>query len=892
MVSVTKKASKSQAKAKIYNKAESTKITNETKGITVTQTSEKLKHEPKEELTLFRTAGGNISEYPVEFTKDSKYFFSCVGTCIKIYNVATGAVVKVLSRSPAAGGHSSKVIRVTLNPKNPLQLYSASLDGTIKLWDYNDEVLLKFDKSKKRQEIDRRALAEHQHKENTIVYRYRLGGEDLTDKRFRKIVSLRDCADITVSADGKYLVAGGRYKLFVWRVTDGDEDVPSHQLKCYTSPERITALAFNPVKACVAVGDISGRITLYYCFTEETIDRPVTSGLHWHHHPVRTLKFLADGAYLLSGGEEAVLVIWQLETLHKQYLPRMGGPLTSINVSPDHKYYCLGLADNSIRVVNSISQTIHQVIQGLQYAQVATDLNKLTTGLAIEPHNHHIVLNGIPGAIQFFNTYADQHVMDLEVAPINRVSRAGDKDMVRSHVEHVAFLPRGEWMATVDMRDDKETTMELYLKFWQWDPSTQAYILHTRVDNPHSKAITSITFNPASSRHGPMAITTSADKTFKVWYLTSELGRNYDRGEIAWTCRSIGVYRDYEPQVATFSDDGSILAVAFGPIITMWDPFQNTIQGILANSDVHHVTKLHFLPESPYLISYPNAVDIVWWEYNMSFDFLSVDPSSGRFSVVSNGNNRRDPWLIIFEGKSPVPVLIHSMKHNCLGLAYIPRDDVDRDVLAANNIVYLSDRYDLNVLSVVPKGSGVAAMNVEINMAAPLAVPEEKSMLNDMFGQREQHKAQAAEQRDHRINAASVARKDAMTSTSEEAQQSNDGEFLLGAPSHVLPSVDAVFENFMTSLMELRVTTEKVEGMDIDDDDHSNDASEDAPQNLQQQPQQYESRTNSLEEFKSLNTYFASILSNTSKDRPTVDNESSSEDEDTDEDEDPSKIDW
>lgn len=30
-----------------------------------------------------------------------------------------------------------------LNPKNSLQLYSASLDGTIKLWDFNDAVLLK-----------------------------------------------------------------------------------------------------------------------------------------------------------------------------------------------------------------------------------------------------------------------------------------------------------------------------------------------------------------------------------------------------------------------------------------------------------------------------------------------------------------------------------------------------------------------------------------------------------------------------------------------------------------------------------------------------------------------------------------------------------------------------
>jgi NET1-associated nuclear protein 1 (U3 small nucleolar RNA-associated protein 17) len=57
--------------------------------------------------------------------------------------MATGAVVKILSQLTTAGGHENKVTRVVLNPKNPMQLYSASLDGTIKLWDYNDDILLK-----------------------------------------------------------------------------------------------------------------------------------------------------------------------------------------------------------------------------------------------------------------------------------------------------------------------------------------------------------------------------------------------------------------------------------------------------------------------------------------------------------------------------------------------------------------------------------------------------------------------------------------------------------------------------------------------------------------------------------------------------------------------------
>ncbi|RUP30360.1 hypothetical protein BC936DRAFT_138654 [Jimgerdemannia flammicorona] len=97
----------------------------------------------RDTLSLRKVSGGFLSNYPVEFTKDSNYFFCCTSDCIKIYSVATGEVVRTLSSSPDEGGHSDMVTCVMLNPNNALQLFSSSLDGTIKLWDFNDSVLLK-----------------------------------------------------------------------------------------------------------------------------------------------------------------------------------------------------------------------------------------------------------------------------------------------------------------------------------------------------------------------------------------------------------------------------------------------------------------------------------------------------------------------------------------------------------------------------------------------------------------------------------------------------------------------------------------------------------------------------------------------------------------------------
>ena len=58
------------------------------------------------------------------------------------------------------------------------------------------------------------------------------------------------------------------------------------------------------------------------------------STFHWHQQAVGALAFTPDAAYLLSGGAEAVLVLWQLASGTKQFLPRLGGPLRSFDICP------------------------------------------------------------------------------------------------------------------------------------------------------------------------------------------------------------------------------------------------------------------------------------------------------------------------------------------------------------------------------------------------------------------------------------------------------------------------------------------------------------------------------------------------------------------------------
>ncbi|KAG2174669.1 hypothetical protein INT44_006933 [Umbelopsis vinacea] len=787
------------------------------------------KSEKGSSLHQTKALAGVLSRFPIVFTKDSKYFFCCVSNTIKIYNVTSGEVVKTLSTSALQGGHRDTVTALCLNPKNPLQLYSASLDGTIKLWDYNDNILLKTHQvnlpienmviSPQHPEnayiVTRRSGSNPETKGKTAVYRYAFQKSNHPEGLTR-ITKSKDSSVIAVSADGRFLATASRYRISIWEITN-DKEVSKEDVRTYTSPELVTCLAFSPTEPCLAIGDEAGKITLYYCFTPETEKTPVTALMHWHHRPLNTLSFTADGVYLLSGGEEPVLVMWQLETGHKQFLPRVGGEIKSITISPNQSLYALSEADNSIRIINAVSQQIVRIIQGLQYAQVASNTYPLYTGLVIEPRNHHVVMNGVPGNIQFYNPYLDSHVLDLEVAPITRISRPDENELIFSLVRHVAFMDDGSWMATIDSRDDNVTTPELYLKFWSWDPDAQSYILKTRVDYPHSAEITSLSFRHGSDSDVLMAITASADKTFKIWHLTNDLGRHHPSSEASWACRSVGFYRDNTPTVTSFSQDGSMLAVAFGQVLTIWDPIANNIQGTLALPPQQcHIQRLAFLGSTPFIAAVTKShlyvwnllTCTVWWSYNMTIDHLAVDQQTGVFAVVCNAQDSKESRFIVFEPTSPVPKFVHTVSEICKAIAWIPVENHEvSNSLLSSNLVYLNQNCDLQVLHA--SGDDLE-VEQELEGAKLLKGNTERSFFADIFGKSNK----SAEDRrwdQQRVETAEALRQEAASAsrsrTTARSKQGSESTFL-DAPSHVIQSVDSIFELFMDSIMPKRPDAE------------------------------------------------------------------------------------
>lgn len=147
----------------------------------------------------------------------------------------------------------------------------------------------------------------------------------------------------------------------------------------FVSPEALTCLAFHPSEEYFATGDSSGCIRIWYCLNERAIQHisgvektAQTTTLHWHAHAVSSLAFTTNGAYILSGGEEAVLVIWQIHSGKKEFVPRLGAPIAHIALcvqqSGDEEYL-LALSNSSFVFINSgtlkISRSISRISLGM-----------------------------------------------------------------------------------------------------------------------------------------------------------------------------------------------------------------------------------------------------------------------------------------------------------------------------------------------------------------------------------------------------------------------------------------------------------------------------------------------------------------------------------------------
>ncbi|XP_078621982.1 WD repeat-containing protein 75-like [Branchiostoma floridae x Branchiostoma japonicum] len=780
-----------------------------------------------EEMAIVQKAGANlVSERPV-FSPDSRYVLCCCGYVVKVFSISSGECVRELA------GHKDFITGVKINPHNQFQAFTSSLDKTVKVWDYPDGKLLKtfsvgfpVHALYLLKEEEEAGYAVIRGKDNVL----NLIGFSWANRKGHTIrVETREVLK-RVSGQEKHLAFGPEGS-FIASVTCNKLTVlftKSEKVKEFERPKNeFRCVACHPTDACIATGMQDGKIFLWRgLFQKKEVVRTI---YHWHTLPVGDLTFSPEGTYLMSVGQECVLVLWQYNTEKKDFLPRMGSPLCYISSSPDGSLLAVSQVENVVQIVTRSNKVV-QVFQGLtrvHIPQLVRSPNPVPTGLLMDPRSHTLVLNGRPGHLQWYNLHTDRHLYNLDIVWQNFVSSRRPweaPEVIYTEIERTAFDQKGDWLATLERRADGLMAEEIKLKFWSFNKEKQSFELNTTVDCPHQGKVNALVFQPHSDTDlPPTAVSAGDDGKFKIWTLVDDT--DIYRENVCWTCDSVGTYRDLAAKDAAFSEDGSLLAVAFGQSLTIWDPYTIELKTSFCHTfctekDSIRQVKFGHGNCCPYLISTTSSHLSVWnilscsllWTVSCECAVLVADPLSEHMAVFSATSD-----LTVFKPSSPEPVYTQNkvVEPSVVAAIFFPRQDLGAEEQTheapwqkRSELYFMT--YDQDLLTLQKDAPQQTRKDMTVDQLESNLPPTPFSMYLSQVRQGKQ------EEDSHALVQHG-------TPGSVAIQQ------MLQTPAHVLPPVSTLCQSFLQMLLVSKSSEERQDDEDMEsdsDEEDKNDQSE------------------------------------------------------------------
>lgn len=374
----------------------------------------------------------------------------------------------------------------------------------------------------------------------------------------------------------------------------------------------------------VAAGLKSGEIHIYNDLLSRRQEKNILNPqrLHWHRVAPRAVKFSPDSRYLISGGDETVLVMWQLDTNQKQVLPHLTSAILNATISVQGSAYALRLADNSIMVLSTSDLKPTANVSGLAIDMMSAPfLPGSAIPAALHPQQSDQMLLAYssqaltPGlkpsekSLNMLQTYDTSSGLQLSRQALARnlastINIGGNGQIIHEpDVTHLDVSHDGQWLITVDQwspnADDLDQIYlsrgdnlsrglhtESFLRFWSTtikgseNASNVPWELNTRIDQPATQDQSSSSSQPAvlavatsPTRH-QVAVADTAN-TLKIYTPKARVKGglpvkdNNGQQLFSWTCDHDlslrGPSETSDPRSATlaFSNDGSVIAASW-----------------------------------------------------------------------------------------------------------------------------------------------------------------------------------------------------------------------------------------------------------------------------------------------------------------------------------------
>uniref|UniRef100_A0A4W6BWE2 WD repeat domain 75 n=1 Tax=Lates calcarifer TaxID=8187 RepID=A0A4W6BWE2_LATCA len=730
------------------------------------------------DIRVVHRGGSKINFREPVITNDSSFLLCASGECVKVFSTSTEECIHDLR------GHTDLVTGVLLKPSNHLQVYSCSADGTVRLWDFTDGILIKV-------QLDSCIVFAFTVPHPTLSVMHLLtkgkdeklfqlvavhlpqSGDQLVEARELSAV-LSDVssnpAAITIGRGGEYFASAKGLQLEVYFF----RKQKSYRFSLKEGNKKggrntFTCVACHPKDDCIATGHEDGKIRLWRNFNHKKEYTYTT--LHWHHSAVSSLRFTPEGTNLLSGGVESVLVQWRYnQESQRDFLPRLGAAITHITISPDGALFCTSHSDNKITIIQSCVK-VSAVIQGLVKGE------SVRTDLMVDPRSKAMVLNGKPGHLQFYSLQRDKLLYNLDIVQQEYIHESG---LQQFEVVKAAFDASGNWLATVEERKQKAAELELNLKLWEFDEQTQSFVLNTTISAPHEAQITAMCFCHAADSQTTMLVSTSKDGHFKAWQLATP-------ARPSWSCDFVGAYHGLVPKCCCFSADGSLLAVSFQEVVTVWSPSSWELLTTLSQPP-GAIRDLCFgrLSCSKYLLGTTASNLLCCW------NLLTCSCKTN--CILEHLHGHQPAAVFVFKPSEPRPLFSH--KAVCSGkvtrAVFAPREDMlesceeSSQWLNCSQLYFLTQYMDLMTFITKAEEDRLMASSKQLVIDDSVAMTPFYLLLG-------KHRQQQQENQD------------TLSTLSAERTPLPQGSVaikeLLQTPAHVLPSTSFLCSMFVQSLL-------------------------------------------------------------------------------------------
>ena len=319
----------------------------------------------------------------------------------------------------------------------------------------------------------------------------------------------------------------------------------------------LISTTISPNDSTIVAGDIVGKI----CHWNIVDSARTKSTFHWHSHTVECVLFNSDGSMIYSGGHEGVLVLWHVNANTKTFLPRFSSQLATLGISKDGTHLAVGLANNSVKIVNTATLKEVQTISQLHF-------DPATFTAAQDPLRKQLAISSNNGTVQFYDVPSKRVIETLDISFKNYASKTFNEVVNPLVITELVFSSAGDFLLSVEQTtNEKSTSLVKYemsvIKFWKRS-ATGAMTLSAIIENPHRGK--RITHAIASHYEGNTSfITAGEDARFMVWeYVKSE-------DKQTWACTITGSYKDMKIHQIRFIPNRLCILYEKN-LVTLWDP--------------------------------------------------------------------------------------------------------------------------------------------------------------------------------------------------------------------------------------------------------------------------------------------------------------------------------